>query len=128
MRLEAEPWWRQAEADRQAARDTFAAGHYFVVSWLAHQATEKALKALLIDRSGAQTPRTHDLRFLGRRVRAPSAVLTDLTSLDPAFDEVRYPDPITNLAPVDLIDPDTASQDLGTAERAMAWIEQQLKP
>ena len=67
-----------------------------------------------------------DIRFLGRRLRAPAPVAADLTYVDPAFGLARYPHPVTGLAPVDLITAAIAARDLMTAERVVTWIAQQL--
>ena len=126
MRPEAEPWWRQAEADLETARDTFAAGHWYNVSWLAHQAAEKALKALHIDRSGVMLPRTHSLVHLGVMLAVPTSVASDLSSLNPAFDLARYPDPRSRRDPVDEVTEPMAAQDLETAGRVVNWCGQEL--
>ena len=49
MRTEAEPWWRQAQADLETGRQTCDAGTHYAASWFAQQAVEKGLKALHID-------------------------------------------------------------------------------
>jgi HEPN domain-containing protein len=58
MRPEAEPWWRQAQADLETARITLDAGRDYAASWFAQQAVEKGLKALYIDQQGTLAPRT----------------------------------------------------------------------
>ena len=49
MRTEAEPWWRQAQADIETGLQTFQSGRYYAASWFAQQAVEKGLKALYIE-------------------------------------------------------------------------------
>lgn len=126
MRPEAEPWWRQAEADLETARDTFSAGHWYNASWLGQQVAEKALKAIHIDRFGILPPRTHDLERLGRLLTVPSAVDTDLTLLNPAFDLVRYPDSTGGRAPVDVVTEPLARDHLEAAERVLTWARTEL--
>ncbi len=104
MRAETEPWWHQAEADLRAAEALFPVGEYHAVSWHAQQAAEKALKALIVERSrsnrpGNLPPRTHDLRYLGRRVGVPASIRADLALLFPLSQTARYPDDQTGLAP-----------------------------
>jgi len=43
-------WFRQAEADLAAARDSLAAGHFEWACFTARQAAEKAVKALFLRR------------------------------------------------------------------------------
>jgi HEPN domain-containing protein len=126
VRPEAEPWWRQAEADLAAGRDVLTAGHAFAASWFAHQSVEKGLKALFIETRGVLAPRTHDLVWLGRAVTAPAVMVAHLVHLNPVFLLARYPDPVTAIAPVDVITTAVAEQDAEAAEEVMAWIRQQL--
>src|SRR5271166_3406415 len=103
MRQEAEPWWRQAQADLETAETVLRARHFYAVAWFAQQATEKGFKALYIERRGVLAPRTHDLRFLASAVSTPKDILPDVMTLNPTFDLTRYPDPQYGTAPVDLI-------------------------
>jgi HEPN domain-containing protein len=124
MRAEAATWWRQAQDELQAAHEQ--GSRHYLAAWLAQQGAEKGLKALYIEQHGTLAPRTHNLEYLGEQVAAPADVAADLTALNPAFDEVRYPDPATNVAPVDDITQAEAAAYLEAAERIMAWIAAQL--
>jgi HEPN domain-containing protein len=120
MRPDAEPWWRQAQADLETGRQTRDTGTHYAASWFAQQAVEKGLKALYIERQGSLAPRTHDLEFLGRQLQAPQSVAADLALLNPAFGLVRYPEPLTGLAPVDAVTPLLAADHVAAAERIIA--------
>lgn len=126
MRPDAQPWWRQSEADLAAGRDSFTAGHWYNASWLAQQAAEKALKAVYIERFGDLPPRSHDLERLGRLLAVPQTVDTDLTLLNPAFDLVRYPDSVGGRAPVDVVTETLARDHLDAAERVTSWVRGEL--
>lgn len=128
MRAEAEPWWRQARADLETARDTFTAAHWYNVSWLAHQGAEKGLKALFIDRTGRMPPQTYSLVHLGIMLDVSDEVTRALGYLNPAFDLARYPDPRGRRAPVDEITEPVATADLAAAERDPGWCVQELTP
>src|SRR5688572_15901636 len=91
MRQDTEPWWRQAEADLSSAEHVFGGGIYYAASWFSHQAAEKAIKALYLERNWRGALRVHDLNLLGRHVGAPVEVSRDLAVLDPAFGLTRYP-------------------------------------
>lgn len=93
---------------------------------MGHQAVEKGLKALYIERYGTLPPRTHDLNFLARQLAMPTSEMHDVAAINPAFDLVRYPDPVTLAAPVDSISPQVAAQHLAGAERILKWIGTQL--
>jgi hypothetical protein len=83
---------------------------------------------LYIDQQGTLAPRTHDLDYRGREVGAAATVATDLMTLNPAFDLVRYPDPASGRAPVDEVSSALAGPHLAAAERAVGWIDAQLHP
>lgn len=128
MRPEVEPWWRQADADLETARQTLIGDRYYAASWFAQQAVEKGLKALYLQLHGVQPPRTHDLEYLGRQLQLPAAIANDLTILNPAFDLTRYPDSVGTTAPVDAVSKLLASTHVDAAERVIQWLDQQLNP
>lgn len=125
MRQDTYPWWRQAEADLDSAEVLLQSGRWYSASWHAQQAAEKALKALHIEQTGQLAPRTHDLEYLGRLVGAPPSVDTDLTSLNPVFDQSRYPDNY-GVPPVDAISATDASSNVSVARRVLTWVHQFL--
>jgi HEPN domain-containing protein len=127
LRLETEPWWRQAQADLHAAELNGEIALYFVVTWLAQQAAEKALKALYIEWRGEEPPRTHAVQYLGRELVVPPTVQVDLDSLAPAFGEARDP-PAGGPAPADSIEESVAERYLAAARRVLMWIESELQP
>jgi HEPN domain-containing protein len=128
MRVETEPWWRQARADLETAEVLFQARRSYAASWFVQQAVEKGLKALYVERRGVLAPRTHDLRYLGREIVVPAAVETDLVTLNPTFDLTRYPDPSHGTVPVDEVTEDDATRDLEAGRRVFGWLERQLNP
>jgi HEPN domain-containing protein len=101
LRKEVRRWFRYAEEDLDAAqRLTDAPGgvprH---PAWLAQQAAEKALKAVLI-REQIEFPRTHNLRRL-RALIPPrwgvSDVSVDLDPLSQHAVESRYPENVPDV-------------------------------
>ena len=128
MRVETEPWWRQARADLETAEVLLGARRYYGVSWFVQQAVEKGLKALYVEHRGVLAPRTQDLRHLGREIAAPPAIETDLTALNPTFDLTRYPDLSHGTVPVDEVTEGDATRDLEAGRRVFAWLDRQLNP
>jgi len=75
-------WLSQSEYDLDTAQAMFEPGRYIYAVFMSHLAVEKALKALVVKRTGNAPPRTHnlvqfatlahpdltpdDVRFLGR--------------------------------------------------------------
>lgn len=128
MRPETEPWWRQARADMAITAKCVEPGHFFASTWFAHQAVEKGLKALFIERHGRLAARTHDLVLLAKVVALPSTLMTHIETVDPAFELARYPDVDTLIAPVDMVTESIAVRVLQAAEEIMTWLEAQLSP
>jgi len=50
MRGETRNWWPQALADLEAARVNLSASQHCVSAFLCHQASEEALKAVIIEK------------------------------------------------------------------------------
>lgn len=125
MRPETVPWWRQAEADLDSAELMFSEAVYYAASWFAHQATEKALKALYIEQHGRPANRVHDLNFLGRSVSVDPSLSGDLALLDSAFMLTRYPD-ASNRAPVDTATLGSGTRDMEAARRVVQWVQSRL--
>jgi HEPN domain-containing protein len=91
MREEADLWWRQALEDLRSAEANLTIERYYLVAFLCHQAVERALKALHIQKLRESPGATHSLVLLGRRVGAPSSLFGNLRKLGPDFVVARYP-------------------------------------
>ncbi len=90
-------WWlRTAIGDLEAARSILRTRTVpaRLVAQLAHQATEKAIKAVLVAAAGDPATRTHDLAYLvarcSSRVRLDLAGV-DLVVLSAVLSRARYP-------------------------------------
>lgn len=83
-------WIERAEEDLAAGRHAPSGGHYSHAAFVAHQAAEKALKALHLSRGNALR-KTHDLLQLAQQLEAPAAVLQACDVLNPHYIESRDP-------------------------------------
>lgn len=126
MRREAELWWRQGQRDRQTAGNCDGAGDYYAAVFFCHQALEKALKAVIIERRRELPPRTHNLLGLAELAEVPEANLNFLRELTPDYVTTRYPDaaggPIA-----DLYDTETSQRVLSRTDEVMRWARKQLE-
>ena len=127
MRPETEPWWRQSQADLAIARKLIQPESYLASAWFTHQAIEKGLKALFIERHGRQAARTHDLPFLARIIALPASLMVHVKTVDPAFELARYPDIDMHIAPVDAVSETMAIRTLEATGEIMTWLETQLQ-
>ncbi len=89
MNGETKKWMRVARDDLDSARSNFENKKYYVAAFLSQQAAEKALKALLLKKSGRMI-KIHDLVILGRKVNLPQDLLNKCELLSRAYIETRY--------------------------------------
>ena len=106
MTPRAQAWLRQAENDLEAARVTAGQGFHAQACYLAGQAAEKALKAVLVA-AGLTPPYSHSLERLAQLLRAQgmntkSLDGLQLKALTRMNSESRYPQ--DDEAPADLFD------------------------
>ncbi len=90
MREEAKEWLEKAKRDLDAARYNYEGGLYEVAAFLCQQSSEKALKALYIEKFG-DLVKTHDLHFLAKKLGAPQEIMDSCKELSTYFVESRYP-------------------------------------
>jgi HEPN domain-containing protein len=124
-RPDTQAWRRQAEADLTSAELLFSGEHYFTASWYSHQAAEKAIKALYIERFGRDASRVHDLNLLGRHAGVPIDIQRVLARLDSAFGLSRYPNAV-GAAPVDTLTVTHGTRYIEAARRVLEWVREQL--
>ncbi|HHE47557.1 MAG TPA: HEPN domain-containing protein [Candidatus Acetothermia bacterium] len=121
MREETAGWWEQGRHDLAAARAMFKEGIYYAAAFLSHQAAEKALKALLIERRRELPPKTHNLLVLGRLAEAPEGVMSALRLLNPEYVASRYPD-AANGIPAENYDAEKTERIIAAAEEVHKWV------
>jgi HEPN domain-containing protein len=106
MTPRAQAWLRQAENDLEAARVTAGQGFHAQACYLAGQAAEKALKAVLVA-AGLTPPYSHSLERLAQLLRDQGINTKtldglQLKALTRMNSESRYPQ--DDEAPADLFD------------------------
>lgn len=93
-RVEAQRWFRQAEADLAVVTTLRAAGHDAAACFYSQQAAEKALKAVLFAH-GARVVLGHSVQDLAQRCAAHdpafAALAADAALLDQFYVPTRYP-------------------------------------
>jgi HEPN domain-containing protein len=123
-----EAWIRQAQNDLQAAHLTAEEGFHAQACYLAGQAAEKALKALLVA-AGITPPYSHSLEKLTELLQAQGLNLAALEALQlKALTRMnsasRYP--LGDEAPADLFDHRDSQLALGTATAVLAIATTEL--
>jgi HEPN domain-containing protein len=122
---EADRWMRQAKSDLETARTLFDAKDFDACSFQAHQAAEKALKALLYSKGGR--PFGHSLvGFLAEAAREgfpepDQDVREAANSLDGHYTSSRYPDAFENQIPAEHYTAQIAQEAVECAQRLMQY-------
>ncbi len=93
MRDEARDWYDGALSDIRMADSALEAGLNNWALFAAHQAVEKALKALIMVKQRERPPKTHDLVELLQHagIRLDRQLETALAELSPYYSIARYP-------------------------------------
>ena len=93
MREEARDWYDGALKDLEMARLSLENNMFNWALFTAHQAVEKALKALIIAKQHKLPPKTHDLVELveAAGLDVEKNLLTALSELSPYYSVSRYP-------------------------------------
>lgn len=86
-------WLEFAKRDLKDAEILFKSKRYFGSVYHCHQAIEKSLKAILVERE-KEIPKTHDLLDLLNQTELsyPKEILEFLQKLNPYYTPIRYPD------------------------------------
>ena len=126
MRIETENWWRQSLKDLETAKKNLKIKEYYAAAFFAHQAVEKALKALFIEKKRKSPGPTHSLIFLGKSVGIPVKFFSILRKLNPDYVLTRYPDAAYGL-PYELYDEEMAREKIQMAEAVIEWVRKELK-
>lgn len=126
MREETTEWLASATEDLAAAQVLYDAAQYHAMALHAQQSVEKALKGLLVERTGELPARTHDLRRIGAEVGVPAEMLARLVELYAYYLAGRYPGTAHGDAQVRAMQEATAA--LATAREALAWTHDRLSP
>lgn len=122
-----EQWADRARYDLETARAMLEAGRHVYVLFCCQQAVEKALKALIIARTGKLAPRIHSLPRLAELASVtPDATRLDLMAdLSNFYMQSRYPDEMEATGEVTSLDRVTNALD-GTKE-TLEWLLSMLK-
>ena len=124
MREETSEWVALAAEDLDAAQVLYDAGQYHAMALHAQQSVEKALKSLLIERTGELPARTHDLRRVGTEVGVPPEMLARLVELYAYYLAGRYPGTMHGDAQVRARQ--EATDALATARDAVGWARERV--
>jgi len=123
----AQSWAEQSRYDLDTARAMLAAGRYLYVLFCCQQAVEKALKALIVRRTGELPPRLHNLLRLAECAGIDLDIDQKrfLGELSAYYIQSRYPEEIK--ASASAITRDIADGTLRRTEGTIQWLSSILK-
>ncbi len=120
MKEEVKRWFKKSKQDLDSAKYNFKGKKYDVCAFLCQQSSEKALKSLLLQKSG-KIRKIHDLVELGKNVGLPSNLLDGAKELTLSYTYARYPDvqEVKNLNKI-------VKNFLSVSKEILKWVEEQL--
>jgi len=118
-------WFRQAELDRAAAVDARGQRHFEWACFAAHQAAEKAVKAVH-QAAGVEAWGHSVAALLAGLDDVPSTVTDAAKGLDKHYIPARYPDAHPEGAPGDVYTDREAALALDDLERVMEYARSRL--
>lgn len=119
MREEVNEWLDKAEHDLDTAEVNLNNERFDAAAFFAHQAAEKALKALYILKY-KRLWKIHDLVELGRKINLPQGILQACDALNPHYIDTRYPIGSN-------YDKDIAEEALNNAKMVVKWVKEETK-
>lgn len=122
-------WYRQAEADLRHARNALEDGDYEWSCFAAHQAAEKALKAVFLKMGMDAWGHTLTVLIgnLPDNVDQPSEDLVNFARmLDKFYIPTRYPNGFESGAPTDFYTKDEATEAIRLAETIIEFCHHQI--
>jgi HEPN domain-containing protein len=122
-------WFRQAEADLRHARNALKSCDFEWSCFAAHQAAEKALKAVFLKLGNDAWGHTLTVLIgnLPPEIQQPSSALVDYARvLDKYYIPTRYPNGFDSGAPTDFYTQSEASQAIQQAEAIIEYCRDQI--
>ncbi len=115
-------WVDQATYDLETARAMLTSGRFLYVLFCCQQALEKALKAVIVRKTGALPPRVHNLLRLAEvaDLEQDQAQIRFLGELSAYYIQSRYPEEISTAGAT--VTPDIANEVLEKTEQSIKWV------
>ena len=124
MKEEAKKWMNLAKDDLKSAQINFDNKQYYVCAFLCQQSVEKALKSLLIKKTG-NLLKIHDLVILGKKVDLPEHLLEKCDKLNSVYLDTRYGD-LGGKLPSKIFTKIISSEFLNSVKEVFRWLEKNI--
>lgn len=120
MKEEVKKWIEKAKRDLRTAKNSMKSRDYYAASFWCQQSAEKALKALLLKKTG-KIIKIHDLIELGKKVEIEEKFFESLDKLTHTYVQSRYPD-----VPLEKYTIGETKDDIKTAEEIIKWVRKNI--
>jgi HEPN domain-containing protein len=120
-RKDAMNFWAQARADLATAITLLDAGVYYASVFFSQQASEKALKASIMDQQ-RRAAKGHNLIQMANSLNAPVEIMNAAAELNPEFMASRNPESVDGV-PAQLYDKTSARIHLRCAQDILEWAK-----
>lgn len=127
MNSETKRWLAQAEHDLENAEKNYRAEMWDVSAFLAQQAAEKALKALIFDQTGSPPPRIHSIQRLTDIAGVRQDLAKEIVQLDDVYVASRYPEAAGPFLPYEIIDEDKTVATLNLAREVFSLVTRRIR-
>ena len=124
MHEEIKNWWKQAEADLHSSENSLNSKDYYVSAFMSQQAVEKALKALVLKEKN-ELIKTHNISKLAKLLNLPNDLLIKISTLEPVYQETRYPD-VSSKIPSEEFEEKDAVEFFNIATEVIEWIRKRI--
>jgi len=123
MAKDAAEWLMQADYDYDTAELLRQSGRNFYAVFMCHMAIEKALKALLLLKTGEIPLKTHNLLLLLSKIgiKPPEPIAESIVKLNEANVATRYPEQLSEM--IKVYDSETAKRFISQAKDTLTWIK-----
>jgi len=124
MKEETKLWLTQAQEHFDDAIYLFNGSRYSLAVYCCHQALEKILKAIIVEKADIIPPKSHNLDSLARETMLsfPDTWNEDLAEITRFFWRVRYPD----LQQASLSSKEKVQTTIDKTKEIFLWIAKQL--
>jgi HEPN domain-containing protein len=115
-------WVERAQYDLDSAEAMFKAGRYLYVLFCCQQAVEKALKAVIVKKTGELAPRIHNLVRLAEvaEIESSPEQVRFLGELSAYYFQSRYPEEMRTAGSA--ITRELGQRVLSSTEQTIKWV------
>ena len=118
-------WFFQSDYDLETAVDMFNSSRYVYCIFMCHLSLEKALKGLLVKRTGEYPPKSHSLVFFVEKleIQMSDATYEFVYTLNKISVPTRYPEDLRKL--FEAFTKKRTEEILNLTKETQSWIKQQ---